>query len=447
MQLQYRCSAKIGLMDADKKVRFNRGYGVSFGIIAVAAFGWIPLYDFEALDLYQVIVVSIAKTAAFGGLAMFAWSLILSARYKILDSLFRGLDKMYIAHRLFGTLSVALLLLHPIALTIKQIPEGENTALGMWISVNDLKILLGMTALYGLIGIALWSNVKKSQHERFIQIHKLLGFLFMAGALHAFMTGTILSSSSLYYWFLLLLSIAGSLSFVHYSLLADFLHAHYVYVVHSVKCLPGDLFDIRLTPKYRILKFLPGQFVYIRFDRLRIHGYHPFTIASGTKTSQLQFLVKRQGDFTSSLNQLRAGDPVRIRGPYGGFTMEDSHFDRQLWIAGGVGITPFLSKLRSLPYNRAWPKIDLIYATRTKSDAVMLKELTKMQHVVKSFHLTHLHENKFGVVSLHDMQTHFGDLSKYAIFICGPPPMLNAYMAQAEKLGIQNQLFFEEFSY
>lgn len=433
-------------MDVTKKVRFNYGYLVSFLVIFFPAIAWLYGYTFER-DFFASVSTALAKITAFSGMAMFAWSLILSGRFKIFDSLFGGLDKMYGAHRLFGTLSMALLLIHPVALTLSNLPTRGMESLRLWLAFDSLAILLGMISLYGLIIFGAWSAVTKVQHETFVLVHKVLGLLFVLGAIHAFMAGSVLSSNPVLYWYMLVLSMIATAVFIHYSFLADVLHKSYAYKVESVTLLPGDVYDVRLKPKRRIVRFQPGQFVYIKFDRLAIHGYHPFTIASGKHSSELQFMIKSFGDFTASLGQLKEGDSVAIKGPYGRFFMEDRRYEKHIWIAGGIGITPFLSKARSLSHNKQCPQIDLLYATKTKNEAVVLKNLENMQHSIRSFHVTHLRENKFGIISLHDIKEHFGTLEDRAIFICGPPVMLAAYQKQAEQLGVESQLHYEEFSY
>ncbi len=435
-------------MDVDKKVRFSPGYFISFLIIGIPAFGWLVGFDFGGKTSVETMAIIFAKIGAFGGMTMFAWSLILSGRYKIFDWLFGGLDKMYGAHRFFGTFSVVLLVIHPLALTIARIPVSGTGALRMWLAFNSTALVLGMISLYGLIGFVVWSiSAKKTKHETFVKVHRVLGFLFIIGALHAFMAGSVLQASVAVYWYMLILSGLATLTFVHYSLFSDILHPHYRYKISSVKNLPGGVWDIRLKPKQRIINFLPGQFVYLSFSSLPESGYHPFSIASGKRSSELQFFIKELGDLTESFKQLKAGQLVKIKGPYGGFTFDDKSHDKQLWIAGGIGITPFLSKARSFTYTKQWPAVELIYTTKNKYEAFAFRELDHIQTCCKPFNVTLIHETKFGRKSLHDLSEHFGGLEDYAIYLCGPPAMLAIYLKQAEELGIRDQVHFEEFSY
>lgn len=435
-------------MDANKKVRSNPGYIVSAIIIGTALFGWMPSFSFTELSTTQAIAISLAKIGAFGGLAMFAWSLILSGRYMFFDRLFRGLDKMYIAHRFFGSFGLVLLVLHPLALTVALVPDRSLGAFSIWTRFQSLALVLGYISLYGMIGIVVWSIATRAKHETFIKVHRVLGFLFFAGVIHAFMAGSVLASSAFMFWYIALLSTLALLTFLHYSLFADILHPHYRYKVVSVKEIGGDLIDIRLKPKQRILNFRPGQFVYASFDMNGFSEYHPFSIASGNRSTEIQFIIKQLGDFTQSLNQLKKGALVKIKGPYGSFTFDEKRSNKQIWIAGGIGITPFLSKARSLPHSRRYPEIELVYATKTKQEAAFaLEELRDIKHKRQSFNFTHITQEKFGVVSFEQLKEHFKSLEDCSIYLCGPPPMLKAYQAEAEALGLDKQLYFEEFSY
>ena len=343
-------------MDVDKNIRFTHGYALSLLVVGIPSVAWLFGFDFGARNPIEIAAIMMAKIGAFGGMAMFAWSLILSGRYKIFDSLFRGLDKVYVAHRFFGTASVALLLVHPLALTVAQLPDRGLGALGVWTAFGSTALVLGMISLYGLILVAVWSIMARVRHETFVNIHRWLGIFFVAGAFHAFMAGSVLADNHFLRWYMLALSLTATLTFIHYSLLADILHGFYSYKVTSIKTLPGNMIDIRMQPKYRILKFQPGQFVYLRFDTID-SSYHPFTISSGTRTSELRFIIKKLGDYTGQLSQLKRGDKARVKGPYGAFTFHDSPHNKQLWIAGGIGITPFLSKADSLQRSRLWPQI------------------------------------------------------------------------------------------
>ena len=93
----------------------------------------------------------------------------------------------------------------------------------------------------------------------------------------------------------------------------------------------------------------PGQFVLITFDRLE--GSHPFTIASSDNANQqITLHIKALGDYTNRLKtRLSIGQAITVEGPYGRFNFKPRKPNAvQTWVAAGIGITPFLSKLEAL---------------------------------------------------------------------------------------------------
>jgi predicted ferric reductase len=437
-------------MDTDKPIKLNPGFTLSLLVIAIPSVAWMFNYDFSGLSHAEVAFTAVMKVGAFGGMAMFAWSLILSGRYKIFDTLFRGLDKVYVAHRFFGTASIALLLLHPLGYTLLYLASsGANDLIYHFFGFKNIAFTLGRLSLYGLLLMGLWSIFTKAKHETFILIHRWLGLLFMVGALHAFLSSSssVLATDRFMYWYMAGLTLVAMATFIHYSLLSDFLHKHYSYTITSIRSLPGDVWELKLRAKYRILRFRPGQFAYLSFDSLPEKSYHPFTIASGDRASELTFYIKELGDLTGRFSQLNPHDLVKVKGPYGGFTFDDKRFNKQLWIAGGIGVTPFLSAARSLEYANRATEIEMLYFVKDKTEAFGYDEFYDIEEKLKAFNVTLVEETEFGQKSLHDIADHFNGLDDCAIYLCGPPGMIKAYSEQVRELGLEDQLYFEEFDY
>jgi len=437
-------------MDIDKKIRTTPGLILSLLVIGIPTFAWLIGFDFSNMSSTEIVGTTMEKTAGFAGMAMFAWSLILSGRYKIIDTLFHGMDKVYIAHRFFGTACLAILLTHPLGNTIVWAFSNNPGIIGAaehFFEFSTFGVLLGRISLYGLVLVGLWSIFIRVKHETFVAIHRWLGVLFIIGALHAFAVGSTLAANPFLWWYMLILSTLATLTFVHFSLLADFLHPFYKFEVTYVENLPGNVTDIRLKPKYRIPNFKPGQFFYISFASIDEHLYHPFSIASSKNSSEFRFLVKQLGDHTTAMRNLKPGTNARVKGPYGGFTFNDKKHPKQLWIAGGIGITPFLSKAYSLRFSRMTPEVTMFHAARNEKEVIDRDQLDLIEEHHRAFDYKYLCEDEFGIISLKDIVDQIGSLEDYAIYLCGPPPMLRAYAQQAEELGLENQLYFEEFTY
>lgn len=113
-----------------------------------------------------------------------------------------------------------------------------------------------------------------------------------------------------------------------------------------------------------------GQFAFVSCIGMgRFEGAHPFTIASADRGDRtLTFQIKALGDHTRQLtSRLTAGQAVTVEGPYGRFVLDRrDRKARQIWIAGGIGVTPFLAWLDELRADPATaPQVELHYSTRT----------------------------------------------------------------------------------
>ena len=109
-----------------------------------------------------------------------------------------------------------------------------------------------------------------------------------------------------------------------------------------------SFFEISMVPEHKPIKYKSGQFVFVRFYNQRLtKESHTFSIASKSNDETLRIVVKKLGDYTSNMEELKVGDKVAVEGPYGRFNYKNYSRD-QVWIAGGIGITPFLGMVRDL---------------------------------------------------------------------------------------------------
>ena len=116
-----------------------------------------------------------------------------------------------------------------------------------------------------------------------------------------------------------------------------------------------------------------GQFAFVTFDAAE--GAHPFTISSAWQgDGRISFLIKGLGDYTRQLpDTLAVGQPVTVEGPYGRFTFAGGKA-RQVWVAGGIGITPFIARMQALAQAPDGKRVDLFYST-SAPDAVFINKV------------------------------------------------------------------------
>ncbi|MCP4456278.1 MAG: ferric reductase, partial [Planctomycetes bacterium] len=128
---------------------------------------------------------------------------------------------------------------------------------------------------------------------------------------------------------------------------------------------------IRLKPGWKGHK--AGQFAFVTFDEEE--GAHPYTIGSAWKPDEnrITFFTKALGDYTRQLpERLKSGESVKIEGPYGRFVFEDNR-KRQIWIGGGIGIAPFIARMKQLALKPHDQVIDLFHATTELEDSALEK--------------------------------------------------------------------------
>ncbi len=138
------------------------------------------------------------------------------------------------------------------------------------------------------------------------------------------------------------------------------------------------------------ITFTPGQYAAISFKRFgRPTPMRCFSIASSPKDSNdVQFAIKVQGDFTTALTELKLGDIVRINGPYGDFVIDEVFDKKVLLIAGGIGITPFMSIIKHATTSKLKIPITLLYSCQNQDDVPFHKELINLEKENPNFKVT-----------------------------------------------------------
>jgi len=103
---------------------------------------------------------------------------------------------------------------------------------------------------------------------------------------------------------------------------------------------------------------------------------HPFSIASSAEQPhQLQFTIKELGDFTGTIKSIRPDERVYVDGPYGVFSIDYTAVENYVFIAGGIGIVPIMSMLRSLADRQAQEPVLLIYGYKSQQYITYKEEL------------------------------------------------------------------------
>jgi len=123
----------------------------------------------------------------------------------------------------------------------------------------------------------------------------------------------------------------------------------YDYSVKAINRLDPRALEVMLAPTARLLPFVAGQFVFVHFGGSAEWERHPFTVSSAPQERDLRLSIEALGDYTQHLSDtLQPGAPAIVSIAFGLFDYRQGTRE-QVWIAGGIGITPFRSWIRAFP--------------------------------------------------------------------------------------------------
>ncbi len=319
------------------------------------------------------------------GTSVLACAVVLPSRLRSLTRTF-GIDGVLGMHRFAGLLVTALVVAH-IVLVVAVDPANVGL-LDIVHAPNRARAATAATAaLGGMIGLTVLRRRLRHRYEVWRWMHvALAGSVLVLTALHIWWLNHLIRDSAMRAWFaILVLGVLGVLA--HRWLWRPVFGAHGKYVVREIRPENDTVSTLVLEPRAdphrpgsRTLSFAPGQFAWLRVNPSIGAQEHPFTIASSPHVkARREFTVRHSGDFTRALRRLRAGDPVWLDGPHGAFSVDLQHSTGLVMIAGGVGITPMISMLRTLAHRRDRRPHRLVVVARTAEELLFRAELSELK--------------------------------------------------------------------
>lgn len=205
------------------------------------------------------------------------------------------------------------------------------------------------------------------------------------------------------------------------------------------------------------IKFFPGQ--YLDFMIPGTDESRSFSMAnSSSRDGQLEFVIKilPGGLFSGFLDtQVKEGDRLEVKGPYGVFTLRAGHDNDLMFIGGGAGMAPILSLLRSMEERGINRPATYYYGARRRRDLCFEDELRALENSLSNFHyIPALSEpedddewdGEVGLIT-DVVARHESDLSRADGYICGPPPMVDAAIETLIRLGTpEERIYYDKFT-
>lgn len=399
-------------------------------LLAATFVGWFAFKDAVGDEDNVAFALFIGSVS----ILFMAFSNLLATRVRVLEPFFGGLDRMYRWHRWFGALSVAAMWWH-----IQTVDDVKGIA-GASKSVADAAEDLAGTAETMLYILIVLSLVRWMPYRWWRQSHKLLIVPFVLSSWH-FHTATkpYANSDPWGRWFQVLM-ILGIAAWAHRVLWRDGVRRGRKYSIAAVST-HGSITTIEMAPLGKPLRHQAGQFVFLRIGNRAVSEPHPFTIASHPGEAVLRVHIKRLGDWSNRIgDRVGIGDVVRVEGPYGrlGLWPGRRHRDAPIvWIAGGVGITPFIGAAQRR--HSGGPIPELFYAVRSRTEAAGL-DVLEAAHVNGRIRL-HLHvSEENGRLTASDLTTRFGSdgLVGAHVVMCGPDALIDDMTRAVVALGARH---------
>jgi predicted ferric reductase len=396
--------------------------------------------------------IEFAVGLGFVGLAMLGLQFALTARFRQIAAPF-GLDTMLHFHRQAGIVAFVFVLVHPLLLIAAQPAFLEfldprasiSRALALWAVLGSLVLLIALT---------LWRRPLGLAYEWWRASHGILALLVVfIGLVHVLRVGYYISVPwKQAVW--VAMSGGAILLLLYARLLRPLLLARRPYRVVDVRQEHGDTWTVALEPDgHDGLDFDAGQFAWVTFGPSPFAlEQHPFSFSSSARQAgRLEFTIRELGDFTAAIGRLRPGTRAFVDGPYGAFTLSDEAAGA-VFIAGGIGITPVMSILRTLADGGDRRPLLLIYGHSRYETMTFRDELRALERRLDLRVIEVLEQppaqwdGETGRVTpeLLDRYLPTGEAKATEYFVCGPEPMMDTVESHLLHRGVSLRMLNSE---
>jgi predicted ferric reductase len=416
---------------------------------------WITLYSFFVLaPLFSLLTGSLPPardfwtefSAAIGyaGLAMMGLQFGLTARFRFVTEPW-GEDVLYHFHRQISLVAVALVLAHPLILFAVR-PELVallNSITAPW---RARFAALSVYSLIVLVVMALWRTELRIRYETWHLTHVILAILaVVAGLLHMLGWGFYLTDpGKRTLWIALTVFWIGLLLYVR--IVKPLFMLRRPYRIAAVRNERGDTSTLVMEPDgHPGFQFSPGQFGWLTVwgNPFKVTA-HPFSFSSSAAAAngRVEMTIRNLGDFTSEIHKVPVGKRVYLDGPYGAFTIGNPA-DLHVLVAGGIGITPMMSMIRTLADRRDTRPVVLFYGNENW-DSITFRE--EVEELKARLNLTVVYvladppegwTGEQGYITAELFRRHLPrPYADHEYFICGPNAMMDAIEEALGKMDV-----------
>ncbi len=408
---------------------------------------------FSPLDITSL-QVSLAQYSGIIATGLLSAGMILVVRSATIDGFLGGLDKSYRLHKWLGISGLVAATLHWALVNFPKWMLGWEAMTQPPPQVNAiLEFLRGQYTVAGEIGdlffkvfviLVVLALVKRFPYRYFFKTHRLLAIVYLLLVFHSIVLMNYEYWGELIAPVMLALMAGGTLAAFVSLFRRIGIRRRVVGMIDELVFLEeGDVLRVVISFKDEWPGHQEGQFAFVTFDQKE--GAHPFTISSPwINNGKIFFLIKGLGDYTKSLqHRLKVGDYAVVEGPYGQFNFTSGK-DRQIWVAGGIGVAPFVARLKGLARGGGaqGKKIDFFYTSHEMDETLVGRLRKGTDEANIRLHL--IQPAKDGKLDFGRIRELVPEWQQADIWFCGPAGFGEALKQDAVARGLSADDFHQE---
>jgi 3-phenylpropionate/trans-cinnamate dioxygenase ferredoxin reductase subunit len=439
---------------------------------------WLGTFGAIVIAPSLLWLVSAPEVAGFGLVGRSLWSrlsvitgllalsalvcaVILPSRLRSLNRAF-GIESVIELHRFLGVICAIMVLTH-LACVIAANPANV-ALLNFGLGVKRAQAATAATiALIALVLLAVFKRRLKLSYELWRWTHLALAIaVIVFSGLHIWWLDKLVRDPAMGALMALMAAVVVGIFGYRWTWRSWF-DPSTEFMVREVRRENATVSTLVLEPRRRghnvteSWAFSPGQFAWIRLERSVAAEEHPFTISSSAHNETTEFTIRHAGDFTRTIRNLPPGSPVWVDGPHGAFTNDLGKAGGFILMAGGVGLTPMMSMLRTAAH-RADPRpYRLLVVASKPTDLLFRDELAQLRRLIDLEVTEVLRRPSNG------WEGHTGDLNVGLMsvvlsgieqpddldyFICGPPSMVTDAMGVLDAFAVApDHVHTEQFDF
>jgi predicted ferric reductase len=389
--------------------------------------------------------IEFSVALGFSGLSMLGLLFAMTARFRHMAAPY-GIDVVYHFHRQISVVALLLILAHPVILFVAE-PETRrllNPITAPW----RAQAAWAATLAFVLVALtSFWRKRLRIPYEPWRLMHGALATVGIAFAMAHVIGVNHYVGTPLKRVLWVALAVGWVVLLAYVRLVKPWMMLRRPYEVEGVREERGDSWTLTVRPDgHEGFGFKPGQFAWltIRKSPFAIKE-HPFSFSSSAADSgEFSFTVKEVGDFTETIREISPGERVYLDGPHGQFSVDRWGGPKNVFVAGGVGVTPVMSMLRTLADRGDRRPFLLVYASRTRKGVIFREEIEGLEERL-NLRVVHVIEDppdgwegERGYVTAAVLDRHLPEgREECEYFICGPDPMMDAVeVALHEEMGV-----------